>query len=341
LREGWNDVNYNLMSKQQQVSAGGQVLSGVIRRDAIEDMAGAVRNFFDLEAVQLESGPYSCQIDFIAAGGIFFYRENYPLRTHLTGELLHNRFGFAVPQRGPNLKFSGEEMDRCRLASAMTGETMDVFAPGGLKQFVVLLDHARLLSLADAAGLPPEVQRALRPGRPGMPLVAKPRAVASLSQRLSQLLHLAAIGELEADGAYLEDWIYTQAMSILEVKDVPLGRPTAAVLVKRAVEVAEGQRGPVRVAELCRTLRVSPGTLERGFREATGVTPHAFFLRRRLNQARAVLLHADPRETTVTSIAIACGFSELGRFAVRYRQMFGETPSETLRRSMRTTVEIG
>ena len=329
------------MAKVQQASGGGQVLSGVIRRDAIEDMAGAVRNFFDLEAVQLEPGLCRCKIEFIAAGGVFFYREHYPLRTQLNGELLHNRFGFAVPVQGPSLKFSGLEMDHCRLASAMTGEEMEVFAPAGLQQFVVLLDHAQLLSLADAAGLPEDVQRALLPGRPGMPLVAKPRAVAALSKRLQHFLQLAATGRLEADAAYLEDWLYTQALALLDVKEAPLGRPSAAVLVRRALEAAEGQRGPVRVGDLCRTLRVSPGTLEKSFRAVTGVAPHAFFLRRRLNEARAGLLRADPSQSTVTNVATEFGFSELGRFAVRYRQMFGETPSETLRRKAATTLTGG
>lgn len=301
-------------------------------------MAGAVRNFFNLEAAQLEPGVCRCKIEFIAAGGVFFYREHYPLRTHLTGELLHNRFGFAVPVRGPNLKFSGQEMDRRRLASAMTGEQMEVFAPGGLKQFVVLLDHAELLSMAEATGLPGEVQMALRPGRPGMPLVAKPRQVAALSQRLQQLLHLASIGELEAGAAYVEDWVYTQALSILDVEESAPGRPSASVLVRRALEASEEHRGPVRVGHLCRTLRVSPSHLKNSFREVTGLTPHAFFLRRQLNEARAALLRADPNERTVTTVAGDCGFSELGRFAVRYRELFGELPSETLRRSLSTTV---
>lgn len=329
------------MKDSHPASSGAQLFSGTIRREAIEDMAGAVRNFFDLEAVQLEPGQCRCKIEFIAAGGVFFYREHYPVRTQLTGELLHNRFGFAVPAQGPSLQFSGESMDRRRLASAMTGEQMEVFAPGGLKQFVVLLDHEQLLSMADAAGLPGEVQKALRPGRPGMPLVAKPSEVASLSQRLTQLLHLASIGELDAEAAYLEDWVYTQALSILDVKEGPTGRPSAAVLVRRALEAVEEHNGPVRVGQLCRALRVSPGHLKNSFRAVTGLTPHAFFLRRQLNEARAVLLRANPNERTVTKIAGECGFSELGRFAVRYRQLFGELPSETLQRSLATTVTVG
>ncbi|MEX1045384.1 MAG: helix-turn-helix domain-containing protein [Chthoniobacterales bacterium] len=333
-------MNYYFMENSRPTAPADQLFSGVIQRDAIEDMAGAVRNFFDLEAVQLEPGACRCKIEFIAAGSVFFYREHYPLRTHLTGELLHNRFGFAVPVQGPSLKFSGEEMDRCRLASAMTGEQMEVFAPGGLKQFVVLMDHAQLLSLADTAGLPTEVQRALRPGRPGMPLVSKPRAVAALSQRLQQLLRLAAIGELEADAAYVEDWVYAQALAVLDVKDAPAGRPSAAVLVRRAVEATEAYGGPVRVAHLCRTLRVSPGTLENAFKVVAGVTPHTFFLRRRLSQVREVLLREDPLERRVTEIATEFGFSELGRFSVRYREMFGEKPSETLRRSAVTKVSL-
>jgi AraC-like DNA-binding protein len=63
------------------------------------------------------------------------------------------------------------------------------------------------------------------------------------------------------------------------------------------------------------------------------VTPHAFFLRRRLNEARQLLLREDAERRNVTDIALSLGFSELGRFAVRYREMFGETPSQTLKRS--------
>lgn len=326
--------------QKSRSAAGRQVLSGILRRDAIEDMAGAVRQFFDLHAVQLEPGSCRCQIDFIAAGNTFFYREHYPLRTHLTGELLHNRFGFAVPEQGPSLKFSGEEMDHCRLASAMTGEEMDVFAAGGLKQFVVLLDHARLLALADEAGLPGDVQRALQSGRSTMPLVSKPRAVAELGQKLQHLLRLAAAGELQMDAEQLEDWVYAQALSILDVKELPTGRPPAAVLVRRAIEIADSHGGPVRVAHLCGCLRVSPSSLESAFKSVTGVPPHAFFLRRRLNHARTLLLREDPGQRNVTDIASELGFSELGRFAVRYRQMFGETPSETLRRAPRRTFAV-
>jgi len=328
------------MQQSQNGAPQSRILSGVIRREAVEDMSAAVCNFFDLQAVQLEPGEMKCQIDFIAAGNTFMYLEHYPRRTHLTGELLHNRFGFAVPLAGPGLKFSGEQMDHCRLASAMTGEEMDVFAPGGLKQFVVLLDHARLLDMAGAAGLPAAVQHALRRGRSTMPLMVKPSAVSSLAQRLQHLLHLAAVGELSMDPGLCEEWIYAQALSILDVKEAPCGRPPAAVLVRRAIEISEGHGGLVRIAELCTALRVSPGTLENAFKAVTGVTPHAFFLRRRLNQARDALLRKDSSRSKVTDIAVGLGFSELGRFSVRYREMFGESPSETLRRGP-VTVAIG
>ena len=328
------------MQKPQAASARSQVLSGVIRRDAIEDMAGAVRQFFNLEAVQLEPGACRCQIDFIAAGNTFLYREHYPLRTHLSGELLHNRFGFAIPDQGPSLKFAGEEMDGCRLASAMTGEEMDVFAAGGLRQFVILLDHSRLIALADQAGLPREVQRALLPGRSTMPLVARPQAVAALGCCLRERLRAAAAGDLRMDGADFEDWVYAEVLSMLDVKDAPLGNPPAAVLVRRATELVDAQGGMLRIAHLCSLLRVSPGTLGNAFRSIAGVTPHTFFLRRKLNKARSLLLQADPGEQRVTSVASDLGFTEFGRFSVRYRQMFGETPSQTLQRQTRCRVAV-
>jgi AraC-like DNA-binding protein len=43
----------------------------------------------------------------------------------------------------------------------------------------------------------------------------------------------------------------------------------------------------------------------------------------------------DRPEWRVTRTALAFGFAHLGRFSASYRRMFGETPSETLRRVRR------
>ena len=54
---------------------------------------------------------------------------------------------------------------------------------------------------------------------------------------------------------------------------------------------------------------------------------------RRLNLVRASLKNSGLREASVARIARHYGFTELGRFAVEYRTVFGERPSVTLRRA--------
>jgi transcriptional regulator GlxA family with amidase domain len=50
----------------------------------------------------------------------------------------------------------------------------------------------------------------------------------------------------------------------------------------------------------------------------------------RFERVRQALLRAEA-EDSVTRIAMSCGFSHMGRFAVAYRQRFGERPSQTLK----------
>ena len=52
----------------------------------------------------------------------------------------------------------------------------------------------------------------------------------------------------------------------------------------------------------------------------------------RLTQARQQLLLSNGK-ATVTDVALANGFNQLGRFAAQYRKVFGELPSATFQRS--------
>jgi len=51
-----------------------------------------------------------------------------------------------------------------------------------------------------------------------------------------------------------------------------------------------------------------------------------------MHLVRRALLHASSSTATVTQIVSDHGFWELGRFAVQYKVLFGESPSMTLQR---------
>jgi AraC-like DNA-binding protein len=93
---------------------------------------------------------------------------------------------------------------------------------------------------------------------------------------------------------------------------------------------------PIRLEELARIAGVPPRTLETHFRQFLGVTPLGWVREARLDQARRALL-APGGGTTVSKVAVDCGFNQLGRFAAHYCSRFEELPSETLRRIRRAT----
>ena len=67
------------------------------------------------------------------------------------------------------------------------------------------------------------------------------------------------------------------------------------------------------------------------FRRYLDMTPTEHLRRVRLKRARADPIVADRAMTTVAATAAHWGFAHTGRFAVLYRQTFGESPHVTLR----------
>ena len=89
---------------------------------------------------------------------------------------------------------------------------------------------------------------------------------------------------------------------------------------------------PIDLERLALIAGVRPRTLETHFRAFLGTSPLGWVRRMRLAHARRELERARA-DATVTDVALASGFTQLGRFAAGYRAVFGEAPSTTLRRS--------
>ncbi len=109
-------------------------------------------------------------------------------------------------------------------------------------------------------------------------------------------------------------------------------------VIRRArefVEECDGQH--VLVADLVMATGVSERTLRQAFNESFGVGPTRYVQLRTLHQAKHALDAADRDETTVAAVLAQHGVWEFGRFATRYRRLFGELPSATLRRKHRRT----
>jgi AraC-like DNA-binding protein len=117
------------------------------------------------------------------------------------------------------------------------------------------------------------------------------------------------------------------------VADHAPGHQRAPIMRRFERAVSETPHEPLYLAEVCAAIGVGERTLRNHCLHHLGMSPHRYLWLRRMNQARRALTLADPAATTVTVIANDHGFWELGRFAVAYRQLFGETPSTTLRRA--------
>jgi transcriptional regulator GlxA family with amidase domain len=105
------------------------------------------------------------------------------------------------------------------------------------------------------------------------------------------------------------------------------------LILQRFYDLAEGLAHVAEspsLTEACAALGIRARTLTKRC-VAPRDEPHTLPALRRLHLARQALRKGSPGETSVTEIATSSGFWELGRFAVVYRSVSGESPSETLR----------
>jgi len=106
-------------------------------------------------------------------------------------------------------------------------------------------------------------------------------------------------------------------------------RCAAPGYVRAAEEIMEAEaREAPSIGDVAKRVGVSARTLSGGFQKFRGISPRAFLVARRFDGFRRDL-ETLPANVTVTVIAADWGFSNFGALAGRYRERFGETPSQT------------
>jgi transcriptional regulator GlxA family with amidase domain len=95
--------------------------------------------------------------------------------------------------------------------------------------------------------------------------------------------------------------------------------------------LAEHLGDEVTVAEMIEASGVSGRTMFSAFKKFRGISPMAHLRNLRMQQVRRDLVSAEPA-MRVTDILMRRGITQFGRFAVAYKNIYGESPSQTIKR---------
>jgi AraC-like DNA-binding protein len=143
-------------------------------------------------------------------------------------------------------------------------------------------------------------------------------------------LIVAALAPLLA-GALLE--CYPSNVNEQEVNEQELaGDPALSETLKDAVDfIHRHASDDVSINDVAAAVHLTPRAVQYLFRRQLDTTPTEYMRRVRLHRAHDELTAGSPSNNTVTEIAQRWGFAHTGRFAVLYRQTYGQSPHTTLK----------
>lgn len=282
---------------------------------------------------QMSPGPFHGQVEYIQLNGLIFYREHWNQRVLATGATPGGFFTFGASLLpGKTVDWCGGMANRQHLAYGRPRSEMEIASPDESHHVALLVPPHLLQHYFDeeliANALSSHLHHLRCNPEPGRDLI-------------TILDHM--ISKYQANGALLDDArerkaAESQLMNSLAecfadfYTDAYHATPSQRrKTLHRAIEFSESIRAPITVPEYAAATGMSQRSLELAFKETLDITPRRYLRWHRLHSVHCDLLASDAGSVTVTQVASHWGFNELGRFAVEYRQLFGESPSTTIK----------
>jgi AraC family ethanolamine operon transcriptional activator len=165
--------------------------------------------------------------------------------------------------------------------------------------------------------------------------------ISRLSMRMNHALEIAETTTDQVDANVClqeieQDLVSTLSLALTNPEQPERGaqgRSNRLSYLQRARDFIEANlTSPLGLQTLSQASDTSQRTLETAFREILNITIVQYIKNRRLIAINHVFLDPQHKETSVSVLAHAFGFNHMGHFAGDYRALFGELPSDTLRR---------
>ncbi|CAD6514173.1 helix-turn-helix domain-containing protein [Paraburkholderia sabiae] len=286
---------------------------------------------------QMTPGRFESKLVQATSAEFYFFRESTNRRVVQAGVSPAGFASIAVPLYAPLLgTFQGRKVDGYALMMLGSGEEFRFYTPEAMHYVGVSLPVETMTELV-AVTVSEEAARLLKHNV--LPFPAE--AAAALQSRLVPFLDAAERdAETFAHPASIkrfQDEVLSVLFGLLEGatnSHRDLTHTTYSDIVRRCERIAqENTLEPVTVLDLCQELRCSRRTLQTSFQRVTNMTPVEYLRSLRLNAVHRLLRSTNAEELLIGDAAARLGFTHLSYFAREYRDLFGELPSQTLRKS--------
>jgi AraC-like DNA-binding protein len=154
---------------------------------------------------------------------------------------------------------------------------------------------------------------------------------AGLMTAATRLVHATRPDGVPPQLAHAEELIVALVADLVlrEAAAWPAGSLSPARVADLEDWIDANLAAPISLGRLCQVAGVGERCLQKAFERRRGLSPMRFVAERRVVAAYQRLAHVGP-DASVTAVALELGFEHLGRFAHMYRQIIGESPSQTL-----------
>lgn len=305
----------------------------VIETIDIDHQADSLTNWSQ-EYDQISNGKFYGRTEKLESQDVHIFQEFTSHSLHQNCQIWSDAIWFGIPfLNQQNSRINGQLIEPNTMASHVGSEEFELVTPENFSIYGVVFEEAFLKAVAQSQGVD-LLNSALYKTHQFRIMPEQNVVLQTLLKRFMQQSDRLVIAEKIKHDFLVTAIIDSLPVELSTASQVIPSYQHRKVVVDRVKSYLNECRNdtPVTITELCEIAYVSRRTLQYSFETILGCSPLKFLRTMRLNQVRRALKKAK-EDQSIADIASYWGFWHAGQFSKDYKQLFGETPSETVKHS--------